>query len=139
MRAFGRLLAAGVALVLVASALPAQAADSVDPIDAALAKCLDAPDGQTTAGMVTCLDTAYTAWDQALNDAYNNLFDLLDADSLAKLKASQRKWIAFSDAERAFLASMAKPENGTLMRVVAVQGLVDVVKVRTLQLRAIEQ
>ncbi len=139
MHAFGRLSAAAALLLLVGAAPPVQAAEPVDPIDAALAQCLDSPDGQSTAGMVACLDTAYAAWDQAMNDVYDNLFDLLDAASLTALKAAQRKWIAFRDAEEDFLVALQNPVNGTIEHVVAAQGRVDLVKARTLQLRAYAQ
>ena len=141
MSTFGRLVAATAAFAFLLGVAPqVRAAEPpTDPIDTTLAECLDSPDGQSTAGMVTCLDTAYRGWDQALNDVYNNLFDLLDADSLARLKLSQREWIAFRDAERDFLVALQKPENGTLMHVIAVQSLVNLVKDRTLQLRVYAQ
>ena len=69
------------AAVLAAGlSLPAMAQDNTDPIDAVLTTCLDAPDGQSTAGMIACADAAYASWDKELNAVYAALIENIDAD-----------------------------------------------------------
>jgi uncharacterized protein YecT (DUF1311 family) len=131
------LLAAG--LVLPLAAAPALAGDEgagEDPIDIALGQCLDAPDGQSTQGMVECLGAAYQSWDSALNEAYKDLMDSLEPAQKSALKASQRQWIAYRDSEQKFLQTLAAPDAGTIMRVTTNQAMVDMVKARVLLLRS---
>ena len=122
------------------AALPAaaqQQGESEDPIDLAMTKCLDKPEGQSTQGMVECFGAAYEAWDKALNEAYGALMDTLDADQKALLKASQRQWIVFRDAESEFLAQPGHAGGpGSIMRVVTNQAMADMVKARVLALRS---
>jgi uncharacterized protein YecT (DUF1311 family) len=125
-------LAAGPAL----AGQDAAAAAPADPIDTALAACLDGPDGQSTAGMIECLDTAYDAWDAALNETYAALAASLDPKSRGLLKRSQRQWIAFRNAERQFFAAPWTTDRGTLVRVTLGQAQVDLVKGRVLMLRS---
>jgi uncharacterized protein YecT (DUF1311 family) len=134
-----RLLA--VSLVLFLAATPGFAddeggGDDEDPIDAALAQCLDSPDGQSTMGMVQCLGTAYDAWDAALNEAYGELMDSLEAAQRDALKTSQRQWIAWRDAEQKFLQSLVTETSGSIMRITTNQAMVDMVKARVLLLRS---
>jgi uncharacterized protein YecT (DUF1311 family) len=131
-------LAAGLLFSLALS--PALAEDQggsdEDPIDTALSQCLDAPDGQSTQGMVECLGTAYDAWDKALNEAYKGLMDSLEPAQKDALKASQRQWIAYRDSEQKFLQTLVTPDAGTIMRVTTNQAMVDMVKARVLLLRS---
>lgn len=133
MRALITLLVSVVALC--ASAGAGLAADKVDPIDAAMTQCLNDPATQSNADMLRCLDTAYHAWDKALNVAYGRLVKRLDHGSAVLLRASERKWIAYRDAEIKFAASLQTPEAGTDMELFATQGLVDLVKGRVMVLR----
>jgi uncharacterized protein YecT (DUF1311 family) len=123
------------------AALPAFAedeggGDDEDPIDAALSQCLEAPDGQSTQGMVECLGTAYEAWDGALNEAYKGLMDTLEPAQKDALKASQRQWVSYRDGEQKFLQTLVTPEAGTIMRVTTNQAMVDMVRARVLLLRS---
>jgi uncharacterized protein YecT (DUF1311 family) len=132
-----RLIAAS--LVVFLAAAPASAGDEgagEDPIDAALGQCLDAPDGQSTQGMVECLGTAYDSWDAALNKEYGSLMDSLQPAQKSALKASQRQWIAYRDSEQKFLQTLVTPDAGTIMRVTTNQAMVDMVKARVLLLRS---
>ena len=133
------LLAAAFVLFAALPAAAQQQGETEDPIDQAMTKCLDRPEGQSTQGMVECLGAAYEAWDKALNEAYGGLMDTLDADQKALLKASQRQWIVFRDAESKFLGSLVTPEAGSIMRVVTNQAMTDMVKARVLALRSYSQ
>lgn len=128
-----------VSLVAAVAAGPALArADSsvqADPIDRALDRCLAAPAAGSTAGMVSCLDTAYGAWDKELNTVYRALSASLDPKSRALLQASQRQWIAFRDAERKFWQGPWTADEGTLIQITLGQTNVDLVKARVLTLR----
>lgn len=129
------LLAAGLLAAAPASAAGDHGASEKDPIDAKLDACLASEDGQTTQGMVECLDAAYRAWDGALNAAYQALSKALDPASFDLLKASQKKWLAFRDAEQAFMRGPWTEDRGTLIRVTLNQANVEMVRARVLQLR----
>jgi len=133
-----RPLIAAAVLTLLATfpACAQQQGEDEDPIDQAMSQCLDKPEGQSTQGMVECIGAAYEAWDKALNEAYGDLMDSLDANQKTLLKASQRQWIAFRDAESDFLGSLVTPEAGSIMRVTTNEAMVDMVKARVLALRS---
>jgi uncharacterized protein YecT (DUF1311 family) len=123
-------------LLLAVTPLGSMAHAGEDPIDEALTKCLDAPDGQSTQGMVECLGAAYEAWDSALNAAYAELIKSLAPEQAAQLRTAQRAWLAFRDAERDFLGTLVTPEAGSIMRITTNEAMVDIVKARVLQLRS---
>jgi uncharacterized protein YecT (DUF1311 family) len=52
------------------------------------------------------------------------------------LKAAQLQWMAFRDADDAYLASLQGPSSGSILRVSTNQAMADLVKARVLQLRA---
>lgn len=122
-------------VLLLLSAQPVLAEDE-DPIDAQLTACLDKPEGSSTQGMVECFDAAYTAWDKALNDAYDEVIGSVDAESAALLRKSQRDWLAYRDAEQAFWAGGWTADRGSIMRVILGEANVDMVKARVLMLRS---
>jgi uncharacterized protein YecT (DUF1311 family) len=59
--------------------------------------CLDDPKGQSTAGMVACLEREARAWDRLLNDYYTRLSEQLDGAQREALRDLQRSWIAYRD------------------------------------------
>lgn len=83
---------------LIATGAHAQDA-SPDPIDVQLDHCLQDTTGETTAGMRECVFLAYQAWDAELNKVYNELMGQLSPESQKALRASQRAWLAFRDAQ----------------------------------------
>ena len=131
------LFAAFVAVVVCAPALAEDNGSTGpnDPIDQALDECLAKPEGETTAGMIECLGTAYELWDKALNAVYGQLVELLAPEQKQALKTAQRQWISFRDADQAFLASLQDPTSGSLLRVTTNEAMVDLVKARVMQLR----
>lgn len=64
--------------------------------------CMSKPEGQTTAGMVSCIGEEGAAWDAVLNREYEALRAALDEEQRAAMLDAQRKWIAFRDADCAF-------------------------------------
>ena len=130
-------LAFSLVLALAAPAAAQEDRGAPDPIDTALDDCLGKPEGQSTAGMLECLNTAYDAWDRALNEVYGELQASLDPESKKRLLDAQRKWLAFRDAERGFLGGPWTAELGTLVRVANSEAMVDLVKSRVLALRGV--
>lgn len=130
-----RLLAASLLVFLAAAPALAEDGEEEDPIDTALTECLDAPDGQSTLGMVQCFGTAYESWDKALNEEYQGLMETLEPEQQAALKAAQRKWLAFRDSEQEFLQTLVTDHSGSIMRVITNEGMADMVKARVLALR----
>lgn len=74
--------------------------------------CLEAPDGQTTLGIVACMQAETAAWDVLLNETYRDLMERSrDADAyeapeeiglpsrVRSLRDAQRAWIVFRDAD----------------------------------------
>lgn len=53
--------------------------------------------------MINCANNAYDSWDTELNKKYRALLAKLSPADAVKLKDSQRKWLAFRDAEFAFV------------------------------------
>jgi uncharacterized protein YecT (DUF1311 family) len=85
-------------LLLSRLSLSALAADP-DPLDTALDACLAKPEGASTPGMVECTGEAIRAWDKRLNEVYRQVMVGLDPKSRDLLRASQRRWVAFREAE----------------------------------------
>lgn len=64
--------------------------------------CLDEPQGQSTAGMVGCYAREIAIWDGLLNSHYDALKDGLETPAFDALRETQRKWIAYRDANCAW-------------------------------------
>lgn len=77
-------------------------------------RCVNAT---TQAELTECSAQAYQTADDALNEAYQVLVDQLsnNAASLEKLRAAQRAWIGFRDAECAFESSAVEGGSAQLM------------------------
>lgn len=56
------------------------------------------PDGGTTVDMVNCFSAASKKSDEQLNQLYRRVQTVVDGEELAKLKAAQRLWMQFRDA-----------------------------------------
>ena len=107
-----------VALCLLSHAVVALAqAPERDAIDARFDACLGASGGQTTAGMVECTGQAISAWDQRLNQVYQQALKALDPKSRELLRAAQRQWLAFRSAEAAAQRGPWSADRGSMVRV----------------------
>jgi uncharacterized protein YecT (DUF1311 family) len=71
-----------------------------------LALWLPAADGQSQSEMNRQADADFATADAGLNKAYQKLVAKMDAPGVAKLKAAQRAWIAFRDAQAELEADM---------------------------------
>ena len=119
--------------------------------DAVSGPCMDREDGgQTTLGMSSCLMAEAAAWDRHLNDEYKAtmaVFDEQDAEEAAAfpglpqrsaaLKAAQRAWIAFRDAECAL--AYAQWGAGSMRSIAGAGCRADMTATRTIELRAMRE
>ena len=106
------------AAALLLTAIAAPAAHAAEPrYSPAYDRCLAAPSGQSTAGMIQCAAAELKTQDARLNRAYQAALKRLDKPrQKAALQKAQRAWIVFRDAD---CASLSDPDWGTLSRVEA--------------------
>ena len=126
------------ALVLGALALasPLPASDR-HPIEAELDRCMESPEGMSTHGSRACIDAATAAWDRELNRVWKELRAELPAAAFAALRESQRKWIAFRDAERAALLEAYGLMQGTMFQPMHAESVSRLTRDRVRQLEAL--
>lgn len=129
-----KFLACCAAILLSISAISAQEMES-DPIEEALVECLDADENQDTAGMANCLQTAYDAYDAQLNETYGALLESLDEVSAELLRASQRMWISFRDAEFAWIDEGLYPPGGSMYTLFRMDDRIEFIRTRIRQLK----
>lgn len=130
------LRAALVLLVTTAIAAPAAAQVSSKQIQARLtpayAKCMASPDGQSTVGMIDCIGQELKLQDARLNAAYRKAMMGLTPGEKERLKAAQRAWVAFRDAD---CGALEDPEQwGSISRINANQCALDRTIARTVEL-----
>lgn len=83
--------------------------------------------------MIECGLIAAEKWDTELNYYYKALMIRLNQEQQELLSQSQRKWIAFRDAEFSFSSSYYS--DGTMWRIVDASTCTDFIRSRTLQLK----
>lgn len=105
-------------------------------IDRDLKACLDSETNETTVGMVYCATEAESRWDAEMNKYYKLLQKTLRPDEMAKLKASQIKWLEFRDAEFSTANKIYDDMQGTMWRIVSVDTDMEIVKQRALELKS---
>jgi uncharacterized protein YecT (DUF1311 family) len=76
--------------------------------------CGDQPN---TLAIVDCVQAKTKVWDQRLNAAYKALQQRIDADQRDPLKAAQRLWIQYRDANCRFYGS----QEGTIREIQAAE------------------
>ena len=142
--ALGTLMAAAAVLALVAQA-QAKDVGHANPAAAltegpaiakrytpAYQKCLDAPGGQSTMGMIDCIGDELKVQDFALNAAYKKAMRDLTPGEKTNLQRAQRAWIAFRDAD---CAALDDPEQwGSISRINANVCVLDRTIERTVEL-----
>ena len=94
-------------------------------------KCLESPDGQSTAGMVQCAGAELEVQDRALNAAYRDLSSGMNARQKDNLVKAQRAWIAFRDAD---CAARYDPDWGTISTINANMCMLQRTVERTIEL-----
>ena len=129
--AFGALILLGLLLGT------AWGAPKVHPIDGAYQK--DLARDSSTAGTVEASNRAAAKWDRELNRVYKALMAQLGPEARQKLQASQRRWLAYRDAERTAVGAMAgdlyeQNGGGTLWGMVAAVRSMEILRARALEL-----
>jgi uncharacterized protein YecT (DUF1311 family) len=114
---------------------PVLAQDQKNPIDKQLDSCLNNPAASSTVAQTQCIASAGAAWDHELNETYQKLLKSLDPASQTSLRASQRQWLAFRDAERQFQVGPWSADQGSLAAVSLGLVNVDILRNRVLTLR----
>ena len=129
--AFGALILLGLLLGT------AWGAPKVHPIDGAYQK--DLARDSSTAGTVEASNRAAAKWDRELNRVHKALMAQMGPEARQKLQASQRRWLAYRDAERTAVGAMAgdlyeQNEGGTLWGMVAAVRSMEILRARALEL-----
>ena len=123
-------------LIVCHSTVFAQTDTTENIIDVQLNQCLDSAQNSTTYGTTGCQVRARDAWDSALNKYYNLLIKTLSKDEKEKLKAAQKKWLAFRDSEAMFSSTIYSNMQGTMWGIAKVQSDAALIKHRALELQA---
>ncbi len=89
--------------------------------------CGDQP---STMATVECVQAKTKTWDQRLNTAYKGLMQRIDAGQGDPLKAAQRLWIQFRDANCRFYGA----QDGTIRQIQAAECLRAMTQDRALEL-----
>ncbi len=111
-----------------------QAVDAPAPgYSPAYQRCLDAPSGQSTAGMIGCIAAELSVQDARLNTTWRRVTARLNPRQKAKLQAAQRAWIAYRDAD---CRSLDDADWGTISRIAANQCMLRQTMERTAALAA---
>jgi uncharacterized protein YecT (DUF1311 family) len=121
-------------LLLSLISFAALAADP-DPLNAALDACLAKPEGASTPGMVDCTSDAIKAWDKRMNEVYRRVMAELDLESRELVRASQRRWVAFREAEHEAMEGPWRQDKGTIIRVLTADVDLSAIKERVQELQ----
>lgn len=92
--------------------------------------------GGETVAVRRVYSRAYKKWDEALNKAYKGLLGRLPKEDKELLRESQRKWIAYRDAEFRFLPRHVQRSGGTLSLVITDQRMAHFIRERVIELEA---
>ena len=125
-----------VTLALLACAVnsPGTQKSDQNPIDIAMADCIDKH--PSTAGMNACTEKATAMWDSQMNKDYKKLSSKVSADTRQKLVIAQRAWIAFRDSEFGFLDSEYSHASGSMYSTMKLSDRNQVVKARATSIHA---
>jgi len=85
--------------------------------------------------MVECTDEAIQAWDKRLNEVYKRVMADLDPKSRELVRASQRRWVAFREAEHEAMGGPWRQDRGTIIRVLTVNADLLAIKERVQELQ----
>ncbi len=104
------------------------------PIDEYQAECIAGD--STTTGMTNCTLSASARWDKELNGVYAKLMSSLSPVEQAALRAAQRQWILYRDAEFKLIDEMYKSKDGTMYIPMRAEDRLEIIKAHALQLQA---
>lgn len=86
--------------------------------------------------MTNCTNGASARWDKELNNIYTDLVPLLSPDEQNALRAAQRQWMLYRDAEFKLIDEMYKTKDGTMYIPMRAADRLEIVKARALQLQS---
>ena len=92
----------------------------------------------STAGMRRSLNKAREMWDEEMNAIYARLMKVLTKEQQQALRASQRAWVAFRDADGQAISEIIATKQGTLNQLTATELGMQRVRDRAMQLAAYE-
>ena len=102
------------------------------PIDQKIEKLSD--DAKSTAASSDAYRKGLELWDAEMNRVYQDLKKLLPEKSFAVLKASQVQWLAYRDAQIAFINSCYDQYEGTMYQPMRASAIMEVTRARALDL-----
>ncbi len=105
-----------------------------DPIDTIVKKMMDKD--PSTPGMQDAIQHGTDLWDAQMNIVYGQLMKKLPANERTDLQKSQRAWLAYRDAQTELVGTIYAHAEGTEFRSTSANELLNLVKTRTLLLRA---
>ncbi len=123
-------------LVFVFSATPLLAEEEKHKIDIWLEEAIKKD--SSTAGMREATNEAREMWDKEMNETYQRLLDRSSEEQKEILKAAQKAWVAFRDANGELITEFVVKDGGTAHQLIATSMGYQMVKDRALQLKAYE-
>ena len=128
----------GLLAILACIAISAGATNGEDknPIDVQYEKAIQKD--PSTFGMRAAANKAREAWDKEMNKSYAHLMAKLNSRQQTALRASQRAWIKFRDAEGKSIAEIVAIQDGTIWQLTATNQYMELVRARALQLHGYE-
>lgn len=120
-------------LAAIGAGTAAQAQDDVYSPD--YGQCMDASGG-VTFNMIDCMTSELERQDLLLNEHYKQAMTLLSPDRQEALRAAQRQWIGYRDANCEFYMD---PEGGTMARLEANACTLEETAERAAELQAIAE
>jgi len=125
--------AIAVCVVLILSCRAAdEGAEKKHPIDVKIGKLAD--NAKSTADSTDAYRKGLELWDKEMNRAYQDLKKLLPGKPFATLKAAQLQWIAYRDAQIAFINSCYDQYEGTMYIPMRASAIMEVTRARALEL-----
>ena len=126
----------GAALLILAFAATSLRATDADPTEARLDHCLGQESHASTAGQTECETAAEQAYDRRMNTAFSTLVRTLPPEAAARLRTSQRLWLAFRDAESKARTALYETRRGTMFVPMEAANQTRLVRDRALELEA---
>jgi len=96
----------------------------------------DCKDPETTIDMRRCAAQELKQVDAKLNAAYTKLLAAIDEESKARLRETERAWIAFRDKECLFRTHGGADQEGSIWPQIVLQCTTDLTKQRLHELRS---
>jgi uncharacterized protein YecT (DUF1311 family) len=110
----------------------ADESDKKHPLDVKVEKLSD--EAKSTADSTGAYTKGLELWDREMNRVYQEMKKVLPEKSFAALKASQVQWLAYRDAQIAFINSCYDQYEGTMFQPMRASAIMEVTRARALDL-----